>query len=59
MSKEESFINYFLLQDETDSTKFAIYETWWGTEEEFRTVQMNRPYRRRYEESVPKLLAKP
>jgi quinol monooxygenase YgiN len=59
MSQEESFINYFLLQDETDSTKFAIYETWWGTEEEFRTVQMNRPYRRRYEESVPKLLARP
>jgi quinol monooxygenase YgiN len=59
MSKEESFINYFLLQDETDSTKFVIFETWRGTEEEVRNVQMKRPYRLSYEESLPELLAKP
>jgi quinol monooxygenase YgiN len=59
MSKEESFINYFLLQDETDSTKLVIFEIWRGTAEEFRHVQMKRPYRLSYEESLPELLAEP
>jgi quinol monooxygenase YgiN len=59
VSKEKTFVNYFLLQDEADSTRFAIYETWSGREEEFRRIQLQRPYRRDYEESLSHLLARP
>jgi quinol monooxygenase YgiN len=59
MSHEESFLDYFLLQDETNSTKFVIYETWYGNEAEFRATQLERPYRRPYEEHLPAILAKP
>jgi quinol monooxygenase YgiN len=59
MSEEPSFINYFLLQDENEPTRFVIYETWWGTAEEFSRVEAGRDYRVRYEAAVPELLAAP
>ena len=58
MSKEPTFINFFLLQDEGDPTKFAIYETWIDRDN-FLNVQMKRPYRQHYEEELPRLLVKP
>jgi quinol monooxygenase YgiN len=59
MSKETRFINYFLLQHEQDPGRFVIYETWSGTAEDFRRVEIPRPYRQEYEKAVPDLLAKP
>ncbi len=54
-----TFLNCFLLEDKEDPTKFALYETWSGTREEFLSVEMKQPYRRDYEDSLPRLLAKP
>jgi tRNA(Ile2) C34 agmatinyltransferase TiaS len=59
MSKEARFINYFLLQHESDPTRFVIYETWLGTAEDFLKVEMPRAYRQEYEKAVPGVLAKP
>ena len=59
MSKETRFVNYFLLQHEKDPSRFAIYETWLGTAEEFQAVEMPRPYRQDYEAAVTGVLAKP
>jgi quinol monooxygenase YgiN len=59
MSKEARFINYFLLQDEHDTCRFVIYETWLGTAEDFLKVEMPRAYRQEYEKAVPGVLEKP
>jgi len=59
MSGAPTFLNYFFLQDESDPTKFALYETWSGTKEEFMDGEMKRSYRHEYEAALPRLLAKP
>lgn len=59
MNKEARFINYFLLQHESDASRFVIYETWLGTAEDFLKVEMPRPYRQQYEKAVAGVLAKP
>lgn len=59
MVKEPSFVNYFQLQDETDPTKFVLYETWTDSKEEFMNVQMKRPFRKEWEEILPQVSTKP
>jgi quinol monooxygenase YgiN len=59
MIEAPTFLNYFLLQAENDPTKFALYETWSGTKEDFMNSEMKSPYRSEYEDSLPRLLAKP
>lgn len=41
--------------DPNDPTHFALYETW-RDRKDFETVQMKRSYRRKYEETLDRLL---
>lgn len=58
MRHEPTFINTILHQDENDSTRFMLYETW-ADRNDFFEHQMKKSYRSKYERILPDLLRAP
>ncbi|GAB1581102.1 putative quinol monooxygenase [Phyllobacterium phragmitis] len=55
---EPTYIGTTVHRDPDDPTHFVLYEAW-RDREDFETVQMKRSYRRKYEESLDRLLERP
>ena len=58
MRHEGTFVNTVLHRDPEDPSRFMLYETW-ADREEFIAVQMNRDYRKAYEDRLPEFLREP
>ncbi len=58
MRREPTFVNSVLHRSAEDPGLFMLHETW-RDREDFFSVQMNRPYRARYEARLPDLLRAP
>jgi quinol monooxygenase YgiN len=55
---EPTYIGTTVHHDPDDPTHFVLYEVW-RDRENFETIQMKRDYRKRYEESLNRLLERP
>ncbi|VAW66088.1 hypothetical protein MNBD_GAMMA10-1226 [hydrothermal vent metagenome] len=58
MRHEPTFISTILHQDDEDSTRFMLYETW-ADRNDFFDIQMKKSYRLEYERILPGLLRAP
>ena len=58
MRYEATFINAFLHRHPDEPNRFMLYETW-ADLDDLMEVQMHRPYRQDFWDSLPELLATP
>ncbi len=58
MRDESTFVNAVLHQDPSSDATFMLYETWLDREDVLN-VQMHRPYRKAFWDTLPQLLAQP
>lgn len=58
MRDEDTFVNAVLHQDPASDTTYMLYETWLDRQDVLN-VQMHRPYRKAFWDTLPQLLTQP